>query len=302
MNKKTIEDHLGNRFESVAAMCEFWNVNIGTYKYRMKQGWLLEKVLTTKTYVCKDHLGNEYPSLKAMCKAYGITKAVYEYRIKQGWSVEKALTTKVQHKYYKDHLGNRFKSLEDMCEFHKMDYKLYKKRIDRGWTVERALTQKRNAPRTIFPKTDHTGKEFNSTEEMCDAWGIPAECFKRSFVEKWPLKKCLTQKVRLEKKIKHDKLCLKCSARLTEEECRKILEKCRKHIHIKGLKCKGPDSEICLEQKIHKAQNEVCDNNGNYSSAKTCNNGLYIKDHTVVLEGHAFLCLGEQVDGAHCKK
>ena len=29
--------------------------------------------------------------------------------------------------------------------------------------------------------------------------------------------------ITLEKKIKHDKLCLKCSARLTEEECRKIL-------------------------------------------------------------------------------
>lgn len=41
-------DHVGNKFTSVNAMCKHWDVNLGTYKYRVKHGLSVEEALTKK--------------------------------------------------------------------------------------------------------------------------------------------------------------------------------------------------------------------------------------------------------------
>lgn len=43
-----VSDHVGNKFTSVNAMCKYWDVNLGTYKYRVKQGLSVEEALTKK--------------------------------------------------------------------------------------------------------------------------------------------------------------------------------------------------------------------------------------------------------------
>ena len=43
-----VSDHVGNKFTSVNAMCKHWDVNLGTYKYRVKHGLSVEEALTKK--------------------------------------------------------------------------------------------------------------------------------------------------------------------------------------------------------------------------------------------------------------
>ena len=97
--KRKCRDHLGNEYQSQKEMLKAYGINHDVYKYRIKQGWGLEKTLTTPVaphdHSCTDHLGNEYPSKSAMAKAYGITYPILKSRLKYGYSLEEALTMPV---------------------------------------------------------------------------------------------------------------------------------------------------------------------------------------------------------------
>ena len=99
--EKPFEDHLGNKFESFAAMCRFHGVNTEVTRSRVKAGMPLEKALTmpsrgTIIKPARDHEGNVYSSVSAMCSYWGVTTSAYNGRIRQGWTIEEALTTPVQ--------------------------------------------------------------------------------------------------------------------------------------------------------------------------------------------------------------
>ena len=47
-NAKKIKDHLGNEFESVEKLCDYYNIKYNTYYRRVNFGWDLEKILTKK--------------------------------------------------------------------------------------------------------------------------------------------------------------------------------------------------------------------------------------------------------------
>lgn len=51
-----VSDHVGNKFTSVNAMCKHWDVNLGTYQYRVKHGLSVEEALTKKINR-KEHKG-----------------------------------------------------------------------------------------------------------------------------------------------------------------------------------------------------------------------------------------------------
>lgn len=44
---KPCEDHLGNPFKTMKAMCESYGIPYSTYLRRKKNGWELERILTT---------------------------------------------------------------------------------------------------------------------------------------------------------------------------------------------------------------------------------------------------------------
>lgn len=111
-------DHLGNRYDSEAQMCESYNILHCTYHARIKNGWSKEKALTTpviknteaknedsrekghsNSKVSRDHKGNEFPTKTSMRKVYGLSRQVYTARLKKGMSQKEALETPV---------GNRF--------------------------------------------------------------------------------------------------------------------------------------------------------------------------------------------------
>lgn len=44
---KEVEDHLGNKYNSLASMCKHYGMSDCTYRSRIQKGWTLEKALTT---------------------------------------------------------------------------------------------------------------------------------------------------------------------------------------------------------------------------------------------------------------
>ncbi len=105
-------------------MLKAYGINHDVYKYRIKQGWGLEKTLTTPVaphdHSCTDHLGNEYPTITAMARAYGISPSTLQNRLENGIELEEALTTPaspaIPSVSCTDHLGNEYPSKSAMAK------------------------------------------------------------------------------------------------------------------------------------------------------------------------------------------
>lgn len=200
------EDHLGNKYSSMRAMCKAYNIGIVTFKYRIKNGMSLEEALTTpladstKGKTCKDHLGNEYISLSAMCEAYGVKANTFHSRIKSGMSLEEALTTPstplVDIPERTDHLGNTYSSRVAMCKAWGMDINTFTGRLASGMSLEEALTIPSGDARGNACK-DHLGNEYPFKKAMCDAYGIKVVTFDNRIGRGWTLEDALVRPVKV---------------------------------------------------------------------------------------------------------
>lgn len=148
---KLCKDHLGNEFNSIKEMCNYWKINVYTYRSRIKSGLSVKTALTTAVVsdlttcnckTCKDHLGNEFSSITKMCNHWGIPIRAYEMRISRGWSLKDSLTKSLtpRNEPCGDHLGNSFINIKSMCEYWHVDYRTYRNRRSRGWSLKAALT------------------------------------------------------------------------------------------------------------------------------------------------------------------
>lgn len=186
---KPSEDHEGNQFDSIQAMCDYWDVTRNAFVKRIQLGWSLREALTEKNkQPIKDHLGNEFNTQKEMCKHYNISPTTFHARIeKNGWSLEKALTTNTRETY-QDHLGNTFHSIEEMCEYHNISLQTFNKRRKKRWSIKRALTEP-----TAHTNKDHLGNEFTSIKKMCEYWHISTKLYNTRRKKNWPIEKILTE-------------------------------------------------------------------------------------------------------------
>lgn len=187
---KTCHDHLGNIYESKATMCCKYGIPRNVFHRRIKEGWSLEKALTTppsrkngQGRVIYDHKGNPYSSVAEMCNAYHIDFAMYGSRIRMGWSLEKALTTPpeivtIGKKECVDHLGNHFKSQAEMMRHWGVTKDQLRSRIELGWTLEQILTTPKRIPHK-HPCKDHLGNEWDSLDAMLSHYGVASTIFKR---------------------------------------------------------------------------------------------------------------------------
>ena len=141
-NSKTIKDHLGNEFHSVSDLCKHWNIGRSTYNARRKNGWSVERALTTpcakinsmKKQEWTDHLGNKFESLNAMCKAHGVTHHTFRTRIQHlGWSLEDALNPvlSINNNETTDPFGNTFPTSRDMYNYYNITESIYKYRTQK---------------------------------------------------------------------------------------------------------------------------------------------------------------------------
>lgn len=131
------KDHLGNEFPSENEMCEYWNIQVTSYRNRKKMGWDLEKSLTVPVgehNKCIDHLGNEFKSEKEMCEYWKVPVQVFINRKRSNWDLEKALTTSTPAvKLYFDNIRNINVSSNNISEFYNISRDTFTKRLKTGY-------------------------------------------------------------------------------------------------------------------------------------------------------------------------
>lgn len=189
LKKLFAEDHLGNCFHTTKAMTDFYDVDYRTFLTRIKQGWGLEKALTTKaisSHKIQDHLGNNFSSISEMVRHYDITRNLFYARMRMGWSLEKILTTPARPIVEKTVIynGKKYLNHRELAMSLGIDYKLFMNRMKRWGSIEKALLFDRS-PR------DHLGNEFENVEEMCKYWGINKNTYKDRLKRGWTLKETL---------------------------------------------------------------------------------------------------------------
>lgn len=198
------QDHLGNHYADVTAMCEHWGVSQKTYTYRRENGQTVEQALTSSTNRGEhtDHTGQTFRSQAAMCKAWGISPQAYLTRINNGWSLEEALTTPVasrsshvSQRTCTDHEGTEYPSHAAMCAAWGINYNTYMERLARGMTQEEALTTGKHE-RAGKPCQDHLGQTFPSTAAMCRHWEIGLSTFQGRITRGLTLEEALTTPVK----------------------------------------------------------------------------------------------------------
>lgn len=222
--KKTIEDHKGNKFETIIDMCKYWGISVDLYRSRRAYGWSLRDALEVHDKLRKesvDHLGNKYKSIDDMCRYWGIKPSTYQSRIRYGYTLQEALETpvivrdknKVINKIEKpkkvtsdivyDHLGKEFNTSKEMCEYWGISVGAYKSRIKRGWSVKDALTK------PIIPKdgaVDHKGNKFKSKAAMCTYWGTSPQTLKNKLEDGYTLEEILENNTKYIEPVDHNNI------------------------------------------------------------------------------------------------
>lgn len=215
---KDCYDHNGKKYKNIAAMCAAYNIAYRVYSSRIRSGWSVERALTTPVIVhdgklteerkalaakkreCTDHLGKTYKCKKDMCSAYGITAVDYNRRTAAGWTLEQILTTPVGKKTVRidididrlDFNGERFATYKDLCEKYGMNYNTFGNRISRGWSVEAAVLLPIDDAYHHIPVCDHNGDQYTSKKEMCAAYNVPYDRFKKRIHDGWTIEAALT--------------------------------------------------------------------------------------------------------------
>lgn len=95
---RDVSDHLGNKFDSVSSMIEYWGISRNAYLGRRAKGLPLEEILTKpvkslkrlKEY--KDFEGNVFSTKAEMAEHWGVNYSTFRNRLGLGWSLEEALT------------------------------------------------------------------------------------------------------------------------------------------------------------------------------------------------------------------
>lgn len=191
LRKTPCEDHLGNKFESLQAMFNYWGVTRSLYFYRKNVGYPMEVCLNPERldreadyYIklhrqeaeCKDHLGNTFASEYEMCAEWGQSFCNYRRLLKEGVPLKDILEGMVE-----DHLGNKFHSEKEMCDFHKTPKTTYLYRKSKGLPLEVCLNPNHlRCPNKNHsnPCEDYLGNKYDTYTEMCKAHGITLQTYR----------------------------------------------------------------------------------------------------------------------------
>lgn len=171
--KKPIQDHLGNEYDSLKALCSAYGIKECTFIRRKNLGWSLEEILDKKGRKFVDDFGKSWNSVLDMCSHYDIPYVTYRKYYNQGYTL-KQIIDQDYIDWVTDHNGNKYKSVSDMCEAYNVNISTYNSRLKKGWSQERALTEssKVTNSKPIIIKDNFTDLEFNSVKEFTECCGI----------------------------------------------------------------------------------------------------------------------------------
>ena len=91
MAKKAVTDHLGNKFNTIKEMCEYWGVPYITFNKRMRKfKWTLDRALTTPVKAMYElvYNGVQYKSIRQLAMAIGINEEYIGYHLHRGKTID----------------------------------------------------------------------------------------------------------------------------------------------------------------------------------------------------------------------
>ena len=192
-----VQDHLGNKYRSISAMCREYGVSTSGYKHKIKNGLSIEEALTGGLRAVYDHLGNKYLNKVEMCKTYNMSSTVFAYRMKNGWTLEEALTTpKHKVRFSKGNVccdaeGNVYRSKLEMCEAHGVKYATFNARMSKGESLKDALRTKETVKaKKVY--VDSKGNSYASMKELISAYGITNNTYYSRRALGWSREEALT--------------------------------------------------------------------------------------------------------------
>lgn len=88
-----VKDHKGNEFNCERDMCKYYNIPANCYYSRKRDGWTLEKALTTpsRDSSCQGVFKETHKSLRAMTDYYCTPYNSFKHRESLGWSLGECL-------------------------------------------------------------------------------------------------------------------------------------------------------------------------------------------------------------------
>ncbi len=179
------KDHLNIIYNSKGEMCAHYGQKLSRVCERLRNGWPLEKALTTPaghgSSVPVTGLNGEHFQTKA--------KAAEHYNIPASRLRTMTLreAVKVPYKNRKDgcedHLRKHYSSIKEMCSAYGVNLNFYYKKKKEGWTLAEILT--------YSSCEDHTGKKYKKRTDMAKAYGKTYKVIKGRLDLGWTLKQAL---------------------------------------------------------------------------------------------------------------
>lgn len=119
--------------------------------------------------ITTDHKGVSYKSQKEMCDAYEVAESLFCKRHKRGWTLQECLEGKKPF-YSRD--GKDFYTQKEICDTYNIHPNTMRKKLSQGYTIDEIIDRK------TFRVSDHMDKKYESTEVMCQIYGVKKSTFR----------------------------------------------------------------------------------------------------------------------------
>lgn len=199
-----IEDHLGNVFPSVNALCRYHNINRGTFDQRMKKSngdiaYSLAKCRReriTKLFICPD--GIVCYNLKELAKKYNIPyqTMVSRYNNHPNVTVRQLIGLEpISHLSIMGPDNIIYETKSALARAYNVVPSVFISRLKIGYTIEEALGLKERIISEKAKYFDHLGNGFVNILNMCDIHGVSVSTYNMRKKLGYPVEYCLAKEI-----------------------------------------------------------------------------------------------------------
>lgn len=201
-----ITDYLGQRYNTLKDMLDYYGITKGEFKKRARLGHTLYDILTKAPYEdpelerkekyrqrvqITDEHGKVYANMQEYCRATGYNYNTVSWRKK--YRKNSPLSPDYTRKPFKGPDGNYYNNLKELCQANGLNYYLIRSRIhDGGYTLEEAADPNFvKKVRPTVPVTDPFGNRFNSVKDMVKYYGIKYNTYTYRLRTGWTVREAL---------------------------------------------------------------------------------------------------------------
>lgn len=186
-----LKDMLGNSFDNIDELTEFWGTTVEEFEKRyseiprLEYGLLGDKLFQNRKSVY-DFLGNEYSSFKEMCYTFKVKPDIIRQRLNNKMTLKQAISSPIVDSRSRrsawDKTGKVFKDgYKGVAEYYKISYHslfsyINKKKMTLDEAIQKCLEQKHSkeirnneCKKYKLPLDNQSldGSTYETTEELC---------------------------------------------------------------------------------------------------------------------------------------